>query len=92
MNDPATPYAHIARIGNLRHVDTGRAIAILNEVQTLGQPGEQAQSLAMELLDTCFYYPNLALGGQTSDKIPLTADVMGWIFDTAEPLLSLIHI
>ena len=86
MNDPATPYAHIARIGNLRHVDTGRAIAILNEVQTLGQPGEQAQSLAMELLDTCFYYPNLALGGQTSDKIPLTADILNWIFDAAEPL------
>jgi hypothetical protein len=86
VNDPATPYAHIARIGNLRHMDTGRAIAILNEVQTLGQPAKQTQSLAMELLDTCFYYPNLALGGETSDKIPLTANLMDWLFDVAEPL------
>lgn len=86
VNDPTTPYARIAKISNLNHMDTARAIAIIDEVQKSGQPGEQAQSLAMELLDTCFYYPNVVLGGETSDKIPLGVNLAGWIFDAAEPL------
>ncbi len=40
----------------------------------------------MEILDSYFYYANFVLGGETSDKISLTSNLIGWIFDAAEPL------
>ena len=84
--DPGSPYALLARI-RARRLDDETALAVLEEYERMGQPGEVTNGLMKQfymLLVSPSESAHAAVGEMSEDLVELANDVLNWLTDAGE--------